>query len=125
MTSRVNQTLKTEANKFKGEEKERHTIRRNGNLDCDSRQRLAALVTGNSVRATLEFEETAQFGDVFSVRKPCDSHGALSHQRMHQQFHKLGGDVVCPLMTSFQCMYLCVFYTIIAFRRSSHTTCKR
>ena len=56
MTSEVNRAFKTEANKFKSEEKERHTIRRNGNLDCDSRQRLEALVAGNSMRATLSLK---------------------------------------------------------------------
>lgn len=88
MTSRVNQAFKPEANMSKGEQKERDTIRRNGNLDCDSWQKLETLVAGNSVRASLESEETAQFGDVPSMRKPCDSHGTLSHQGMPQQFHK-------------------------------------
>lgn len=56
MTSGVNWAFKTEAKKSKGKKKERHTIRRKGNLDCDSRQRLEALVARNSMRATLSLK---------------------------------------------------------------------
>lgn len=53
MISEVNQVFKTDPAKFKGEEKERYTIRRNKNLGCVSRQRLGTLVAGNNRRATL------------------------------------------------------------------------
>ena len=123
-TSGVNWELQIEVNKLKGEEKVGHTIRRNGNLDCDSRQRLAALSAGSNMRATSEFEEKAWLGDVSSMRKPCNSPGTLSHQRTAQRVHKWAGDVVYSLTTLLQCVYVCIFYATVAFRSPSRTTHK-